>query len=552
MALEGSSATIKLTAPGFRKDALRSALVAALVLFGLVLPYPPLIAENAYPKPKVPGWAADAYWIILAVSIIALIWAFARPRHMGVRFDDRGVRVCNYFRTCRFGWDQVSYFADGYAACLDLNNSVVRRGWALSVVLHDGRGITATGTMAPSGSPEMVMAVRRAAECRQVVAKLTGVAADRRRAWLDDAVEIRRHAVRYAVWLAATAVALAGTVVLVVWGATHQGNYYLAVLVGVVLLGCLLMTRWVRKERARFLGRRLISVRDQYGEGDWFAVPQSEGFAPGLIARTEPSKGGVLLCYFFAPLGTAVPTLGQLRELRAGDALLVQRLDGLAPDWPRLGRAEGWDRGAWPVPAFGRSVRETGRAFLDIYDDDLRFLGEETTSPAELDGLPPSELLTPTRAAADLADLLRKPSGSVSVKRGDRMTCVECGAETGAARRCRRCGAPAPERPRTEAPDEHPVNQKAAQRYLALLGWTVGVLLNIVALWIAIVFVVIAISEGSPAQEGPNYVPLWACAFMAIVCSIVPAFSVVILVQRRRGRRAIASDSPELLPEGLD
>ena len=355
-----------------------------------------------------------------------------------------------------------------------------------------------------------------------------------------------------AVWLAATAVALAGTVVLVVWGATHQGNYYLAVLVGVVLLGCLLMTRWVRKERARFLGRRLISVRDQYGEGDWFAVPQSEGFAPGLIARTEPSKGGVLLCYFFAPLGTAVPTLGQLRELRAGDALLVQRLDGLAPDWPRLGRAEGWDRGAWPVPAFGRSVRETGRAFLDIYDDDLRFLGEETTSPAELDGLPPSELLTPTRAAADLADLLRKPSGSVSVKRGDRMTCVECGAETGAARRCRRCGAPAPERPRTEAPDEHPVNQKAAQRYLALLGWTVGVLLNIVALWIAIVFVVIAISEGSPAQEGPNYVPLWACAFMAIVCSIVPAFSVVILVQRRRGRRAIASDSPELLPESLD
>ena len=347
-----------------------------------------------------------------------------------------------------------------------------------------------------------------------------------------------------------TAVALAGTVVLVVWGATHQGNYYLAVLVGVVLLGCLLMTRWVRKERARFLGRRLISVRDQYGEGDWFAVPQSEGFAPGLIARTEPSKGGVLLCYFFAPLGTAVPTLGQLRELRAGDALLVQRLDGLAPDWPRLGRAEGWDRGAWPVPAFGRSVRETGRAFLDIYDDDLRFLGEETTSPAELDGLPPSELLTPTGAAADLADLLRKPSGSVSVKRGDRMTCVECGAETGAARRCRRCGAPAPERPRTEAPDEHPVNQKAAQRYLALLGWTVGVLLNIVALWIAIVFVVIAISEGSPAQEGPNYVPLWACAFMAIVCSIVPAFSVVILVQRRRGRRAIASDSPELLPEG--
>jgi hypothetical protein len=87
---------------------------------------------------------------------------------------------------------------------------------------------------------------------------------------------------------------------------------------------------------------------------------------------------------------------------------------------------------------------------------------------------------------------------------------------------------------------------------MALLGWTVGVLLNVVAVWIAIGFIVTAIIEGSPAQEGPNYVPLWACAFLAIMLSIVPAASVVIVAQRRREHRAMASDSPELLPDSLD
>jgi DivIVA domain-containing protein len=132
-----------------------------------------------------------------------------------------------------------------------------------------------------------------------------------------------------------------------------------------------------------------------------------------------------------------------------------------------------------------------------------------------------------------------------------RTTCVECEAGMGTAGRCGRCEPPDLEPPRDEAPDARPVNKNAAKPYKALLGWTVGVLLNIVAVWIAIGFVVTAIIEGSPAQEGPNYVPLWACAFIAIVLSIVPAVSVVILAQRRKERRAIAPDSPELLPEGL-
>lgn len=133
-----------------------------------------------------------------------------------------------------------------------------------------------------------------------------------------------------------------------------------------------------------------------------------------------------------------------------------------------------------------------------------------------------------------------------------RVTCIECEAGMGTAPRCRRCELPVPEPPRDEAPEARPVNKKAAKRYKAFLGWTVGVLLNIIALWMAISFVAIAVTEGSPAQEGPNYIPPWVCAFIVIVLSIVPGFSVFILVRRRRERRAVAPDSPELLPESLD
>ena len=69
---------------------------------------------------------------------------------------------------------------------------------------------------------------------------------------------------------------------------------------------------------------------------------------------------------------------------------------------------------------------------------------------------------------------------------------------------------------------------------------------------VAIGFIVTAITEGSPAQEGPNYVPLWACAFIVLMFSIVPAGSVLFLVGRHRERRAITSDSSEPLAESLD
>ncbi len=487
--------------------------------------------------PPVAG--AVAYLILLAA---ALIWASYRLWWLGVRFDHHGVTVCNLLRTSRAAWAEVNSFTDG---------TTNGRSWALTVMLRDGRGVTATATGSRPGSPELLITARQAAQSHGVPAALTGVAAERPRAWLDDADESRRQGVLFAGLLAGSVLALAATVPLLWWGRSDSiphnlGNYYPAGFAGglaaIGLIGAVVV--WAK--RRRLLRPRPIPVTDRYGEGDWFAVPlpKGAGFAPGLIARTEPRPRGLLLCYFFAPIGTAEPTLGQLRGLRAADAVLVQRLDGLAPKWPRLGRADGWDRGVWPVPAFGRFTKKTGQPYLDVYDDDLRFLGQEPTDHAEPNGLPPSELLSPDGAPLMLRNLQRELSGTVSVKRGGRMTCVECGAEMGTARRCRRCGAPVPERPQEEAPGTRPGSQKAAKPYKALLAWTVGGLLNIVALWMAIGSVGTAIID-------PNYVPLWTGAFIASMASIVPAVSVIILVKRRRKRRAIATDSPELLPESL-
>jgi len=283
-----------------------------------------------------------AVFVYLAVAAVAVILTLYRAWRLGVRFDDHGVTVCNYVRTNKIAWAEVGSFTDGTTdGC----------NWALTVLLRHGEDVTATATRGRPGSPETLMAVRRAAARHQVPARLTGVGADRPRAWRDDAEEARRQGAWLAVWLVVTVLALAAVVPLFWWSRSHTsahqlGNQYPAVFAAGLAVAGLLAARDAWRKRQRFLGRRRIPVADRHGEGDWFAVPlpKGAGFAPGLIARTEPRPDGLLLCYFFAPIGTAEPTLGQLRELTAADARLVQRLDGLAPKWPLLGWAPTWDR----------------------------------------------------------------------------------------------------------------------------------------------------------------------------------------------------------------
>lgn len=133
---------------------------------------------------------------------------------------------------------------------------------------------------------------------------------------------------------------------------------------------------------------------DNYGEGDWFAVPLRQGdFAVGVIARAMPSNEGILLGYFFGPRRHDLPRLDEVKDLSASDAVLVERFGDLGlvqGIWPLLGRTGEWDRSAWPTPVFGRFEELTGRAFKVIYDDanPNRLVREKKVDPDDLVGFP--------------------------------------------------------------------------------------------------------------------------------------------------------------------
>lgn len=121
-------------------------------------------------------WATGRYVAVVAFALILLLYRFWR---MGVRFDDHGVRIRGFLRADRFGWSEVSHFADGLATLSD-GKGGSEDVWALAVVLHDGRVITVKATVAwlrwpPSRGPKMRAAIAQVAARYQIPAELTGV-----------------------------------------------------------------------------------------------------------------------------------------------------------------------------------------------------------------------------------------------------------------------------------------------------------------------------------------------------------------------------------------
>jgi hypothetical protein len=298
----------------------------------------------------------------------------------------------------------VSSLADG---------SVGGGNWALTVVLRDGRGITSQATRGRPGNPEIITAIRQAADRYEVPAALTGVPTQRRRAWLDAAAEARWLARRLAAWLVIALIAAAAVGPLIRLGVTHEGDpskvagffAWLAIFMGLlaVFLVVAAWRGWL--QRQRLLGRR--PVQDSYGAGSWFAVPLpgDAGFLPGLITTTEPREDGLLLCYFFPPSDTEEPELDQVRALRPADAIAVRKLVKLGRKWPRVGQDPGWDRGEWPVPAF-RLDSKNSEPLIAIYDDDLRFIRLEPADHEQLDAMPGNDPLTSSSVETELASLL--------------------------------------------------------------------------------------------------------------------------------------------------
>ena len=120
------------------------------------------------PRGHVPDAVA---YLVAAVSVS--IWGCWRGWRMGLRLDDQGVTVRNFFHSYQFGWPEVRRFADG-----SVNGGNDGRLWALSVVLNDGRVITASGTSRGrrDARPQALTEIRQAAERHAIPVALTGTA----------------------------------------------------------------------------------------------------------------------------------------------------------------------------------------------------------------------------------------------------------------------------------------------------------------------------------------------------------------------------------------
>jgi hypothetical protein len=94
-----------------------------------------------------------------------------------------------------------------------------------------------------------------------------------------------------------------------------------------------------------------------YREGQFFLVPIEQGtYVVGLIARA-PSRGGVLLGYFFGPRRRRAPEAEWLNSRLAEQAAMICRFRDtplFQGDWKLLGALPTFARAAWPVPAFHR------------------------------------------------------------------------------------------------------------------------------------------------------------------------------------------------------
>jgi hypothetical protein len=209
------------------------------------------------------------------------------------------------------------------------------------------------------------------------------------------------YTVRLGILLTVSAAAVAGLVVVSVWNSSHVdfGPVFLpAAWPALAVLTCTSIV-WFSWRQAL---RPDPAHRDDYGEGDWFAVPLGQDVhAVGVVARRRQRGRGVMVGYFFGPFDSP-PALDHLAELRPADAVLVREFAN-APiryneraksgSWPLLGKVSGWDRAAWPIPVFRRADPKTKQSFKVFCDDELGFVREEPTSRKGTRGLPPWALI---------------------------------------------------------------------------------------------------------------------------------------------------------------
>ena len=132
-----------------------------------------------------------------------------------------------------------------------------------------------------------------------------------------------------------------------------------------------------------------------YREGDWFGVPLGiGGYAVGIIARMKKGRGSKsIFGYFFGPRRELLPTVEELKDLKAKDSIYICKFGDLGlheGSWPVIGSQPDWDRRKWPMPPFVRVQLISGIAYKATYDEDNpeKLISEIKCDPSEADIYP--------------------------------------------------------------------------------------------------------------------------------------------------------------------
>jgi hypothetical protein len=328
-------------------------------------------------------WPAAVYLTALTVLLVAGSFRVIRR---GTWMDDDGLSVRGWLRSRRVGWPQVVRLTDG---------CTLFGAWGLTALLSDGRAVDCpcTGSGLLLADRGRLIQLRTAATRCGVKADMGGIPPQRPRAWEDAASVARRYRAWLVIWLWVAVAAVAGLVVVWVWNVRRPDYGPLPVPIGYVAIGAAVVAGWAVRWWRQAL-REGSAPADDRAEGDWFSVRLGRGrHAVAVVARRPPGCT-VMLGYFFGPFESPRPAVDIIGELDPADAMLVSL--GAARIWygkpggsrARLGRAEGWDCGSWPVPVFQRTDPVTKQSFKLFYNDQLRFVREEPADSVETEGLP--------------------------------------------------------------------------------------------------------------------------------------------------------------------
>lgn len=296
--------------------------------------------------------AAALSAVALAGTVAAWLWLWARVWRTAVQFGAYGVVVRNFLHTDQISRPEVRCFADGSA-----RGEGAERLWALRVVCHDGREVTAEGTARrkqAEADPGILAAVRQAAERHHVPAELTGQAVPPGpcpgpgglpgsvREGPDPAGRTRRATRVAATWLAVTAGAVAVDVVLYLFVST-PGAILTRIAYGVTLLPLRATVRaYQRRHELRKLQQAAQAPPGAPAGDPLHGRPQAR--ALHLSRRAAIVAGGVTAAGIAALvvagfMFTSAPTSANqltVGELQPGDCLAGSNM-GLASStapWP--------------------------------------------------------------------------------------------------------------------------------------------------------------------------------------------------------------------------